>query len=147
VVIGGSAAYLAAGPLMSTTNRTASQQSQTSGTTALGTTPSTATATPGTPHRTSPTATPPHSSTPVPNVGQQADIHGTVTQVNTSTSQFTVLATFGTTATVAVNPQTLFEGASTSLSGLQIGWSVEVQGFYQADGSLLASDVNSAVHA
>jgi hypothetical protein len=63
------------------------------------------------------------------------------------TSQFTVLVTFGTTATVTLNPQALFEGASTSLSGLQIGWSVEAHGFYQADGSLLATDVNSAVHA
>jgi hypothetical protein len=70
-----------------------------------------------------------------------------VTQVNTSTNQFTVLVTTGAPTTVAVNAQTIFEGASTSLSGLQIGWSVEVQGTYQADGSLLANDVNAALHA
>lgn len=124
LLFGGSSAYFAAHSVHELNNPTASQQPQTSA-----------------------TATPPRSPTPVPNAGQQATIHGTVTQVNTSANKFTVLVITGFTTTVAVNSKTTFEGASASLRGLQTGWSVDVQGFYQADGSLLANHVNSDVNA
>jgi Domain of unknown function (DUF5666) len=125
VIFGGSAAYFAAGSVTERVNPTASRQPQTSGT----------------------TTTQPRSPTPVPSAGLQVDIHGTVTQVNTSANQFTVLVITGFTTNVAVNSQTTFEGASTSLRGLQTGWSVDVAGVYQADGSLLANDVSSHRHA
>jgi hypothetical protein len=166
VLCAGGAAFAAVGPFTMTANHAAPPQPQTyvgssangtgtptPGTAAPGTTPTpaaTSGVTPGatpsaTPGR-SPTATPtprPPTPTPTPQAGQAGSLHGTVTNVNTSTNQFTVRTFTGTTTTVAVNAQTTFQGACTSLSGLRTGWSVAAQGIYQADGSLLATAVNS----
>lgn len=165
VVCGGGAAFVAAGAFTMITNHAAPQQPQTyadissngtgtptPGTAVPGTTPTTAAATPGaTPSATpgtSPTATPtprPPTPTPTPKAGQAGIIQGTVTTVNTSTSLFTVRVFPGATETVVVNSQTSFQGACTSLSGLQSGWQVSVHGTYQADGSFAASSVYSSL--
>lgn len=145
VLCGGGAALVAAMPFTGTINHGAPQQPQGfasiaavgTGTATVGSSP-----TPGK----SPTATPTPrlpTPTPTPRAGQAGGVRGTVTNVNTSTSLFTVRVFTGATTNVIVNSQTTFQGACTSLSGLHTGWSVIVQGVYQADGSLLANAVNS----
>jgi hypothetical protein len=156
VLCGGGAALVAAVPFSGFTNHAAPQQPQSfASIAAIGTgTATPAARTPGssptpggspTPGK-SPTATPtprPPTPTPTPKAGQAGSVRGTVTNVNTNTSLFAVRVFTGATTTVVVNSQTTFQGACTSLSGLHAGWSVTVQGVYQADGSLLANAVHS----
>lgn len=150
VLFGGTAALLAGGAFTGPGTQPTAQQPQTyanissSGTSTSTALTATATVTPGI----SPTATPtPRQPTPTPTTPseQATTLHGTVTSVNTSSSLFTVRISGGATKTVTVQPQTIFQGACTSLSGMQTGWHVTVRGIYQTDGSFAASNVTSSM--
>ena len=102
-----------------------------------------ATATPGT---SAPTKTPTHiptrTSRPTNTPGTGApSLRGTVQSVNTSANTFTLLSN-GTTITVAVNANTVYQGRATSLNSLQATWSVIVTGTYQ--GSTFAATIVNA---
>lgn len=103
-----------------------------------------ATAPPGssaTPTRT-PTRTPRPTNTPG---AGGVTLRGSVQSVNTSANTFTIKLFNGTITTVAVTANTVFQGLATSLSSLQVGWSVSVKGTYQAGGTFAASTVNAYI--
>jgi hypothetical protein len=153
VLFGGTAALLASQTFPGPATHPSAQQPQTAGDLTAGAT-STATrlaATATATTRPSPSATPTSrvpTSTPSPTAttpsGQTTTLRGTVTKVNTSSGQFTARISGGATKTVTVQSQTTFQGACTSLSGLQPGWFVVVQGTYQPDGSFAATSVTSS---
>jgi hypothetical protein len=71
--------------------------------------------------------------------GQQAE--GTVRNINSSHSSFTLTPVNGADVTVVVNTQTEFEGGLSDFTALKVGLQVEVTGTRQTDGSLLATKV------
>jgi hypothetical protein len=99
--------------------------------------------------------------------GQSAHLEGTITSLGSSTFVLSGLhendednggqhdanddhgtptadaTTAATSVTVTVNAQTKFEGVAKTFDGLKVGMNVEVQGARQADGSVLASQVES----
>jgi len=81
-------------------------------------------------------------TTPPIGAGQTIDLHGSIGAINTAANSF-ILNINGTPRTVAVNGQTSFQGASSSLQGLRTGWQAEVKGRAQSDGTFLAFLVNS----
>ncbi|HET9111062.1 MAG TPA: DUF5666 domain-containing protein [Ktedonobacterales bacterium] len=95
-------------------------------------------AAPTNPPQPAPTA---RATTP-PATGQYVDLHTVVASVNTSAGAFSVTVN-GSSMTVIVTGSTIFDGDVRSLSGLRAGQKAEVKGTIQADGSLLASDVNA----
>lgn len=87
-----------------------------------------------------PTRTPAPTRTPIPS------LHGTVLSKNPAANSFVLQLDTGATKTVIVNPSTtIFQGSASSLSTLGTGptWHVDVRGAYQADGTFLASRVDS----
>lgn len=104
-----------------------------------------ATATPvrATPSSTSaPTKTPTKIPAPKPTNTPGTGLRGTVQSVNTSANTFTIKLFSGTTTTVAVTANTVFQGHANSLSSLQAGWKVYVMGTYQGS-TFTATDVNA----
>jgi hypothetical protein len=94
----------------------------------------------------SPTKAPTKTSTPKPTntPGTGAvTLRGTIQSVNTSANTFTIKLFSGAITTVGVTANTVFQGRATSLSGLQVGWSVSVTGTYQTDGTFAATTVNA----
>jgi hypothetical protein len=71
------------------------------------------------------------------------DIHGYVGSVNASANTFTLPGDAGT-RTITVNAQTQFKGGVTGLSGIKQGTWVEVACAQQADGSFVATAVETA---
>lgn len=88
-----------------------------------------------------PTKIPPPKPTNTPGTG----LRGTVQSVNTSANTFTIKLFSGTITTVTVTANTVFQGRTTSLGGLQVGWSVKVTGTYQPDGTFAATIVNAII--
>jgi hypothetical protein len=89
-----------------------------------------------------PTKIPAPKPTNTPGTGGTT-LRGVVQSVNTSANTFTIKLGNGTITTVAVTANTVFQGRATSLSGLQVGWSVRVTGTTQADGTFAATNVNA----
>ncbi|HKW23011.1 MAG TPA: DUF5666 domain-containing protein [Ktedonobacterales bacterium] len=81
-------------------------------------------------------------TTPPIGAGQTIDLHGSIGDIKTAANSF-ILSVNGAQRTVVVNGQTSFQGASSSLQGLQKGWLAEVKGRAQSDGTFLAFLVNS----
>lgn len=96
-----------------------------------------------------PTNTPPPAPTarpttpPTDSGGQSAHPQGTVASVNTSAGTFTMTTSNGSSVTIVVTGSTTFSGSVRSLSALRAGQQVEVLGTLQANGNVLASDVNA----
>lgn len=106
----------------------------------------TATSSGPTPGSTQPAKTPTKAPAPKPTntLGTGGGtLRGTVQSVNTSANTFTIKLFGGTITTVTVTANTVFQGHASSLSGLQVGWSVSVQGTYQANGTFAATNVNA----
>ncbi len=93
-----------------------------------------------------PTATsrPAPTSPPAPPTTQTVDLRGTIANVSPSAGTFSMYSD-NFSATVIVNSSTSFSGSASSLSGLQSGWKVEVQGTTQANGNVVATSVLSSV--
>jgi hypothetical protein len=89
-----------------------------------------------------PTAAPTNTPRSIP-VGQTVDLHGTIGTINTSENTFILNITSGSATKVIVTESTQFVGSATSLQGLAKGWSAEVKGQMQSDGTFLAFVVNS----
>ncbi|HEX6544359.1 MAG TPA: DUF5666 domain-containing protein [Ktedonobacterales bacterium] len=81
----------------------------------------------------------PQPTNPPVGTGQTVDLHGTIGTINTDANTFMLN---GSTK-VIVNGQTSFQGSATSFQGLRSGWSAEVKGQWQGDGTFLAFLVNS----
>jgi len=111
----------------------------------IGTTIGQPTATPTQDNSLTPSSSPTAQATQPP--GSTLDLHGTVLSVNTNAGTFSYRLSNGATNTVVTNAKTRFTGAAHRLSHLQPGWSVEVTGRYQADGTFLATQVNSTKSA
>ncbi|HEU5349653.1 MAG TPA: hypothetical protein VFU63_13660, partial [Ktedonobacterales bacterium] len=82
-----------------------------------------ATDTPGNGSANVPTRT---TTTNIP-VGQTVDLHGTIGTINTAANSF-ILNVNGSPTTIVANSQTSFQGAASSLQGLEMGWKAEVKG-------------------
>ncbi|MGE5333532.1 MAG: hypothetical protein ACM3N4_02430 [Nitrososphaerota archaeon] len=95
----------------------------------------------------SPTDTPASvpTNTPTGNtpVGQTIDLHGTIGEIHTADSYFMFNTTSGAVKVIVTNGTTQFQGGSTTFQGLRQGWSAEVKGQMQSDGTFLAFVVNS----
>lgn len=92
-----------------------------------------------------PTAPPPPpqaTNPPASASGQVIDVKGAVTSVSASAGTFT-MTTNGSSLTVVVTVSTQFSGDAKSLSALHVGGQAEVHGVMQANGSLLATEVNA----
>ncbi len=74
-------------------------------------------------------------------LGEITDFNGSVLSVNTSGNSFTVQGPYGFQEVIGVNSQTQFSGTFT-LASLPVNAIVSVQGTVQADGSILATDVD-----
>jgi hypothetical protein len=77
--------------------------------------------------------------------GQQAE--GTISSIDAGHSTFVLAPEQGTTVTVVVNGQTIFEEGLSAFSSLKVGQHVEVKGTRQSDGSLLATKVEGQSEA
>jgi len=89
-----------------------------------------------------PTATARPQPTATPAVGQTCTITGSIRVINSGANTFT-LRNSGVSHTIDVNSSTAFSGSASSFAALQVGWTATVTGVTQADGSCLASQVNS----
>lgn len=74
--------------------------------------------------------------------GQQAQVQGSVGSVSQGANSFTVLVG-GSTVTITVNASTTYTGSEKSLSAITPGSNANVVGVWQADGSILASNVDA----
>ena len=74
----------------------------------------------------------------------QAEITGTVVAVDPTTSSFTMTLKDGSTVTVVTTAQTVFHVDTGSLSGIAGGYTVELKGVTQPDGSVVASVIDAA---
>ena len=88
-----------------------------------------------------PTATPGGCSSGQP--GQPATLTGSIAGINAPAQMFVVRRTTSGACTVRVTMVTTYPGTRTSFAALQPGDSAEVQGTWQADGSVLAAEVNA----
>lgn len=88
-----------------------------------------------------PTATTPPSNPPAAN-GQVIGATGTITSVDVNGGTFTMTVN-GSAVKVVVNGSTQYSGDAKSLSQLKPGLPAEVHGIVQANGSLLATEVNA----
>jgi hypothetical protein len=75
--------------------------------------------------------------------GQQQDVMGTVTSVSVRAASFLVRVSDATFVRVVVTPTTQFSGTVMTLSALRTGTHVVVNGTMQANGTLLATSVQS----
>lgn len=74
--------------------------------------------------------------------GQQAE--GTIASIDSGQSSFVFAAEHGKSVTVVVNSKTVFDNGLKSFADLKVGMHVEAKGAKQADGSLLATKVESS---
>jgi hypothetical protein len=77
--------------------------------------------------------------------GQQAE--GTISSIDASHSAFVLTPEHGSTVTVEVNGQTVFDEGLSAFSSLKVGLHVEVKGTLQSDDSLLATKVEGQSEA
>lgn len=75
--------------------------------------------------------------------GQQQEVMGTVTSVSVRAASFLVRVSDATFVRVVVTPTTQFSGTVMTLSALRTGTHVVVNGTMQANGTLLATSVQS----
>lgn len=83
-----------------------------------------------------------NSPAPAPPSGQAIDLHGVIESVRADQHLFT-LAAGGTSYTIVVNASTGYEGAATTLAGLQSGRLAEVKSVQMSGTTYLAYDVHS----
>jgi hypothetical protein len=85
------------------------------------------------------------TATPQGNTGGQAHtVRGRVMSVDAGAGTFVVRQQGGTLVSVVATGTTTFQGIAQNLGSLKVGWFVEVQGDFQADGTFAASDVNAS---
>lgn len=68
-------------------------------------------------------------------------VEGSISSIDAGHSSFVVTPAESTAVTVVVNAQTVFEEGLQNFAGLKVGMDVEAKGTRQADGSLLATEV------
>jgi hypothetical protein len=88
-----------------------------------------------------PRATPGGCSSGQP--GQSATLIGSIAGSNAPAQTFDLRRTASGTCTIRVTMVTTYSGGRASFAALQPGDSTEVQGTWQADGSVLATEVNA----
>ncbi len=153
VLVGGTAAALAAMTAAQTRPVTLASSAQTA-TAADSSQAPTAAPTLSQSPSSSAAATPTRAAVPVApavtptlsfNSGQTIDLHGTVISVNVPASKFVLQQVNGSTTTVVVNSSTQYPGKATSLSTLNAGMVAEVKGVTQTNGTFLAYVVDADV--
>ena len=83
-------------------------------------------------------------STSTTKASTQAEIKGTVVSVDPTTLSFTMTLKDGSTVTVVTTAQTVFHVDTGSLTGIAAGYTVELKGATQPDGSIVASVIDAA---
>ncbi len=92
-----------------------------------------------------PTPTRTASPTPQPTQTPNATVlHGSILSVDSRRGTSSYRLTNGAVTTVMTNAQTQFTGSAHRLSSLRPGWSADVTGHYQANGTFLATRVDSS---
>lgn len=76
--------------------------------------------------------------------GQGVDLNNCIVTSVTATANTFTMTCQGSIVTVDVTRATNFSGDAKSLSALPTGWSAEVQGVVQANGHVLATEVNAS---